>query len=142
MASVTITSSALSPSTKTVVCSQVLVGMKRDVVTNPNANPTYLSYAQTQGVENPTYVLQGVMFTGGSGVLTYADLLTLLKLNYSGSNAPTLSVVYGTSTSLVGYDGSTTAIPVVVKDFTFPIDVRDSRNGYLPSLNINLVETR
>lgn len=142
---VNITSSALSPSTKRILCQQVTAGGKREVIVDPNANPTYLAYAQTQAVENTVYSLQGVHFTGASGTLTYADLLTLLKLNYNGTNAPLLTVTYGVGSStqtLSDFTGSTTGIKVVVKDYTFPINVGDSREGYIPVATINFIETR
>jgi len=141
-ASVTISSSALSPTTKTILCSQVNVGATRDVVAAPNANPTNLAYAHTQGLENPVISLQGVLFNGASGVLTYADLVTLLKINYNGSNAPTLSITYGTSTQLTSVGGGSTSIPVILKSFNFPISTTDSRQGYMPVATLNFVETR
>lgn len=145
VASVTISSSALSPTTKTILCNTVTAGVKRDVIASPNANPTNLAYVQTQGVENPAYTVQGVLFTGASGTLTYADMLTLIKLNYSGSNAPVLTVTYGIGSStqvLANFAGSTTGISVILKDFNFPISVTDSRGGYMPVATLNFVETR
>jgi hypothetical protein len=140
---ITITSTALSgSSTKIILCDGVTVGFKRDVDLKPNANGGTLAYAQTQGQENPTISLRNVQFNGGTNVLTYTDLLALSKINYDGSNAPTLQVNYGPSSQLVGFNGSTTSIPVVIKDFTFNIDARDTKDGYLPSASINLVETR
>lgn len=141
-ATVTISSSALSPSTKTILCSNVTVGFKRDTEMKPLANPGTLAKVQTQSQENPTYSIRGVNLTGASGTLTYSDLLTLAKINFDGTNAPTLTVKYGTATTLVGYDGSTTAIPVILRDFTVNIDTKETLNGYIPQTTINFVETK
>lgn len=144
MATVTILSSSLSPSSKTVRCKNVAVGFKRDIVAEPYANGGTMAKVQTQSQENIRYSLQGIHVAGSgesSTILSYADVLTLSKLDFTGANAPKLIVVYGTASSLVGYDGATTSIPVVVESFNFVLDAGDSLNGYRPSLNMNLVET-
>lgn len=142
--SITIASDALSPSSKTIVCQRVTAGHKREVNTDPNANGTSIVEAQTQSYENPTYSLSGVRFTGASGVLTYADCVTLAKLNYDGTNAPLLTVSYGKpgSTSVLSDNaGGTTGIKVVLTNFTTNIDTTDSQGGYLPITQITFRET-
>lgn len=149
--SATITSSLLSPSTKTIKCNKIIVGFNRDITVEPNANPGTLAYAQTQAHANPVYSLVGVHFLSSSTYFSYADLLTIAKLNYGPQAAATLAITFGkdndsdnspdTSQSLVGFDGSTTSIKVVLKDFNFTIDLSDSRDGYRPMATINFVET-
>lgn len=142
--SVTITSASLSPSTKTILCERVLVGLKRDINTSVNANSTAVVQAQTQGLETPSYSMVGVKLTGGSGILTYPDVLTLLKLNYTGSNAPTISITYGrgaTTTQLVASDGTSTSIKVVLANASLPLDTSETVGAYLPSMTLNFLET-
>jgi hypothetical protein len=137
---VTLTQTSInSGSAIRVLCDAVRVGWKNNVIVEPSANGTAVVEAQTQGFENPTYVLSGVHFT--SIGLTYAQLLSLAKIKYTGSNPITLSVTYGNGTSLVGSDGTSTSIKVAIKDFSFPIDVTDSKNGVMPIGSITLVET-
>lgn len=150
--SVTLTSSLLSPSTKTVPCQKVVVSFRRDVNAEPNANPGELAYAQTQAHDNPIYSILGTQFLAGSTNITYTDLLTLGKLNYGASVAPVLTVTYGsdanadgspeTTQPLYAFNASSTSINVVVKDFNFTIDVGDSKHGYRPTATINFIETR
>jgi hypothetical protein len=144
IASVTLTSSLLSPSVKTVRAVGVTVAWKNNNTADPYVNGTTAAKVQTQTFENPTYALTGVHFDGGNNVLTYADLLLLAKLRYNGSNSIKLTVVYGlagSTSNLVASDGSTTAIPVVLRDFTFPIIVTESTGGYRPVATINFQET-
>jgi hypothetical protein len=100
--------------------------------------------------------VNGIMFTGQTNTLTYPMLLTLLKHKYggasaTGANAPIImTLTYGSPTSgkytgatqnLVGFDGTTTSIRVVISNFNFPIDVTDSKEGYLPIASMTLLET-
>lgn len=150
MATVQLVSSSLSPSTKTVPCSRVVLMFKRDTIAEPYANPGTLAEVQTQSQENPSISLTGVQFLSGSSDITLADLFTLGKINYDGTNAPILRVIYGrdsdgdgrpdTTTALAAYAGSSN-ISVIVKDFNVSIDASDSKDGYRPVATVNLVET-
>lgn len=120
----------------------VTVGMQGNVFNKPNVNGDSVSVVQTQSFTNPLYTIQGVHFTGATGTLSYPVLLSMLKHKYDGSNAITLEVQYGDSSLLVGSDGSSTLIPVVVKSFNFPIQTTDSVNGYMPIGSITLLETK
>lgn len=133
----------------TVLCQTVQVGWNNNIVAKPKVNGGSVVEAQTLGFENPTYTLQGVQLTEEAGTLMYSTLISMAKNQYDGSNGITLTVDYGSTSSklLVGSDGTTTAIPVVVKSFSFPIAVKDgmydngSNKFYVPTLNINLQET-
>lgn len=142
-ASLTITHASIGGA-KTISARVLAVGFKRNTEAKPNVNGGSMAKVQTQSQENMTYSLNGVTFTGATGELTYADLLTLAKLNYDGTNAPTLAVAYGrgnAATSLIGFDGVTTAIKVIIKDFSGNFDTSDSDGAYRPSFTVNLVET-
>jgi hypothetical protein len=141
--SVTLTSTAFSgSSTRTVRCQSVQVGLKKNNEVKPIDNGTALAYVQTVSYENPRYSIRGVHFTGETGTLTYADVLALIRLKYGTSSAPTLTVTYGTSSTLVGADGTTTAIKVILDSADFPIDTGDSNRGYLPVATLNFIETK
>jgi hypothetical protein len=137
-----------------VPCSGISVSGQKNVDIKPNANIDGPVEAQTMAFENLSFNIQGVRYTGTAGDLTYAALLSMYRHKYSGpaasgTNGPiTLEVSYGparvtggTETDLVGSDGVTTSIKVVVKSFTFPLNTQDSTNAYLPVGNITLVET-
>ena len=128
--------------TYTVQATSVTVGGQANIVTTPDANGTEVTEVQTLSFANPIYNIQGVHFTGVADTLTYSALLDMLKHKYDGTNAITLQVRYGEDVDLVGSDGTTTSIPVVVKNFNFPITTKDSKDGYMPVASIQLVETK
>lgn len=120
----------------------VTVGGKKNNIASPNANLNgSIVEVQTQSIENLTYNIPNVHFTGSSTVLSYADVLTLYRATFDGTNPAYLKVVYGTATSLVGVDGTTVEIPVILQSFSFPVNVKDSRDGYMPIGNLTFIET-
>lgn len=151
MATVTIASSALSPSTKTIKCQRVNIGHKRMIISDPNANNTDVVEVQAQSYENPTYNVQGIMFTGETGTLTYADCVTLTKLPFDGTNAPVLTITYNAADTAGNYTtgtavvsdsaGSTSGISVVVESFNSVFDAQDSKDAYRPSGTLSFRET-
>lgn len=130
--------------TYTIPCTSVTPAWNNNTVTSPKANGGSVSEIQTQSFDNPTYTITGAHFTGGAGSITYDALLAMAKLKYDGTNAITLEVRYGLTGStidLVGSDGSTTAITVILNSFNFPISTKDTLQGYIPVGNIILQET-
>jgi len=125
-----------------VRATSITVGGQANTSNNPTANGTEVAEVQTLSFSNPIYNIQGVHFTGVAGTLTYVALLNMLKHKYTGSNAITLQVQYGDSTNLVASDGTTTSIPVVIKNFSFPIKTSDTKDGYMPVASIQLLETK
>jgi hypothetical protein len=141
-AQVTITQASINGGNPiTIYCDAVQVSGKRVVETKPNANIDGPVEAQTLAFENPKYVLRGIRFSPDLTTLTYEQVLSLYKLKYTGSNAPTMSVTYGTRT-LKAVDGTSTNIKVILESFDYPIDARDSANGYLPTGSLVFVETK
>lgn len=130
-----------------VLCQTVQVGWKNNVTAKPKVNGGTVVEAQTHSFENPTYTLQGVQLTEESGTLTYQALLQMAKNRYDGTNKVLLTVDYGVNTTkpLVGSNGTSTNIPVVITGFSFPINASDTYSGsnsfYLPALTITLQET-
>ena len=130
-----------------VSCSNITIGWKSNTVAKANANGTEAVEVQTQSFENPSYSLQGVGLIEGAGNLTYAILLDMAKNKYNGSNGITLTVDYGVGGTdlLVGSDGTTTDIPVVIKSFNFPIDTKeyddDGTRRHILTGSIMLMET-
>jgi len=130
-----------------VLCNVVQIGGNKNVDVKPYTNSGGPVEGQTLSYENLTYTLQGVHYTGESGTLTWPAMLSMYRHGYDGDdtgvNGPiVLNVTYGNDVNLVGTDGVTTDIRVLVKSFSLPIDAKDSRNGYLPIGNITLVETK
>lgn len=130
-----------------VKCQGVQVAFTANTTAKPKVNAGSVTEVQTHGFENPLYTLQGVQLTEESSTLTYGAILSMAKNKYDGTNGITLTVNYGVSADklLVASDGVTTAIPVVVKSFNFPIPVADIYEGasrfHLPVLSITLQET-
>lgn len=136
-----------------VFCQTVQVSWSNNTTAKPKVNGSTVVEVQTHSFENPTYTLQGVQLiedvsSSTFTALTYPTLLSMARNKYDGTNGITFSVDYGVSSSkyLVGSNGSTTAIPVVIKSFNFPINTMDiysdgSNKWHLPALTIVLQET-
>jgi hypothetical protein len=135
-----------------IYCNQVIVGWRGLNTAKPRANGMQVVEVQTQGFENPTYVLQGVHLINeglaSSGDMTYANLLAMAKNQYTGSNTITFTFTFsnsGTTETLVGSNG-TSPIKVVIDSFSFPIDATSrysdgSNQYYIPVGTITLRET-
>ena len=128
-----------------VLCSKVIVGGTKGIDVKPYANIAGPVEGQTLSFENLTISLQGVHYVSDEGTLTWGSLLDMYKHVYdnvgTGVNGPlVLNVTYGKNTSLKGLNNSTD-IKVLVKSFSLPIDVGDSKDGYMPVGSITLVET-
>jgi hypothetical protein len=145
-ASVYITYSGFVTATRLkVLCSQVSVSAKKNNVNKPDANINGTTEVHTQSYENLKYAVNGIHFTNETNTFQYRDLLALLRHKYTGSNKVTMEVSYGKTPdaiSLYAADGTTTAIPVILETFNFPIDVTQTISGYRPVLSMTLVETK
>lgn len=129
---------------KTVVCDSVTVSGKKNNIKTPRANMTgALVEVQTQSFENPQYNISGIHLNSSTN-FSYADILTLYRATFSGTNPAYLQITYGTATSLISADASGTVveIPVILESFNLPISASDSKNAYMPIANIQLVETK
>lgn len=124
-----------------VLCSGVKLSGIKNNNKKPNANANSMAEVQTQTYENLKYLVDGIKFTGEANVLSFADILVLYKELYNGSNAATLNVTYGNNTVLSGLAESTD-ISVIMDTFNFPIDVKTSKDGYLPVGSIVFTETK
>ena len=136
-----------------IFCTGVSVILNKNNDKKPNANysTTQLARVQSLSLENPKFTLSNVKLMD---TLTYELLLQFYKLSNDESNTIKLNVTYGTKASLsdnvdsnfkqlVGFDGTTTSIPVTFDGaLTIPFDTTQSTNAYRPSFNINLVEVR
>ncbi len=157
-ASVTLTHPSINSGVAVrILCDQVTVGGKRSNIADPNENNEGTQVqVQTQSPQNLIYTIRGVHFTNQTNTLTYAHILTLYRAKYDGtilgsSAAALFTVSYGgvdsagkysnTPISLVGFDGTTTSLRVVLDDFNFPVDVKDSKDGYRPIASMTLRET-
>lgn len=128
-----------------VLCNKITPSGTKNIIAKPNATGEELVEIQTQSFENPVYKIDGIHFTDESNILTYANILTLYKARYNGSNAITLNVTYGgdSAKSLVAAcDTTSTDISVIMKTYNCPIDVTDSKDGYMPIGSITLQETK
>jgi hypothetical protein len=134
-----------------VLCNKLTITGTKHNAKDPNATITgSIVEVQTQSIENPIYTLSGVYFTNASGTLTYPMLLTLYKLRYGGvgvtgtDQAIVMRAVYGqpgSEITLVGADGVTTSLKVIISSFNFPIDMSNTKDGYIPIGSITLIET-
>jgi hypothetical protein len=127
----------------TVLCDSIRVSGKKSNIKKPNANLNgSIVEVQTQSIENPSYVVANVNITGGSGTLTYSHILSLYRLAFTGYNPVYLKFVSGSSTGLVGVDGSTTEIPVILESFDIVYNHLSSAEGSIPLVNLTFVETK
>ena len=65
----------------------------------------------------------------------------MAKVKYDGTNPIYLNVAYGSSSTLVARDGTTTAIPVIIDSFDLNFNHKNSQNGQIPAVSINFKET-
>jgi len=143
MANITLTNTSLTPTSLTIKCASVTPNYKANLVVKPNANKEGPVEAQTQSFENPTYTLGNVHYLlDNTNSIQQSHLLELLRLKYDGSNYSTLTVTYGDNdTVLADVLGATSGIKVVLETFGYPINVTDTRKGYMPVGNIIFRET-
>lgn len=143
MSYVKISHSSLTPTTVNIYCDNVSINWKNNIEAKPNANGTDIAEVNTKSFENPQYKLGNIHFLlSDTTSLQYSQLLALSKIKYDGTNAPTLQVQYGSGTNLVGSDGISTSIKVIIESWDYPIDVKNTKLGYMPIVNINLRETK
>ena len=128
-----------------VLCNQVTVSGKKNIDAAPYSNIGGPVEAQTLSYENLKIIIGGIHFTDEVGTLTWGLLRVLYKHTYDknaiGDNGPIiLNVNYGSSKQLSGISGLTN-INVVLNSFSFPIDVTNTREGYMPIGSMILSET-
>lgn len=143
----TITHSSLTPTTKVIQCSGIQIAGKRTVDNQPNANIDGPTEVQVLAFENQEIALRQVMFdtraqATDSTLFTDEDLLTLIKLKYDGTNAPILNITYGIAgaKTVKSLSGSAN-IPVILSSYNYPVDMNDSRDGYMPTGSLSFTET-
>ena len=152
-ATVTITSSNLTGTTVRLLCSSVTLGVKKNISNKPIENGTELAEIQTQSFNNPTYTINSLKITNATGTFSTINLLELMALKYSGTNAPTLTITYGYTDPVRGYSEQTlphwtssgivtTAIPVILDTGNVNIDVKDSKEGYMPIGSLTFIQTK
>jgi hypothetical protein len=125
-----------------LLCNDVRIAGKKNVNAQPSVNVTQISRALTQSFENPVYTINPVYITNDSNTFTYEDCLVLYKMRYDNTNAAILNVRFGNNRFLVSADTQSTNIKVLLEDYTYNINARDSKDGYRPKLDLKLVETR
>lgn len=127
----------------TLVCNQITVAGKRNITHKPNANVAGPVYIQTQSFDNLGISISGVHFTGTSGTLTYAQIMSMYTTAYANTAGTTitLNARYGLSNYLTGSDGATN-IKVVLESFNYPIDATQTRDGYRPIGSLTFRETK
>jgi len=141
--SVTITHSLInSGNPVTLQCNRVTAGNKRSLNAKPNANVDGPVEVQGKASENRKISLPAVYFDTGATIVTAEEMEDLLQLEYDGTNAPILTVTYGKtgSETLKSMTGST-SIPVILESYNYPIDVSDTKGGYMPIGSMTFIET-
>jgi len=126
-----------------VLAVQVTTSGRKTVKTEPLPSGDRKSEAQTQGYENLKYAVTGIHFDPDTpNHLTWGDILILYKHRFDGTNPAIMKVSYGISTAreLTDSDGNT-EIPVILESFSFPVNVSESRGGYMPVGTLTFTET-
>ena len=141
--SVTLTHSLINGGTPvTIKCNKIQTGNKRNINAKPNANVGGPVEVQGKAVENRKISIPSVYFDTTETIVTAEEMEDLLQLDYDGTNAPILTVTYGKSgaQTLKSMTGST-SIPVILESYSYPIDVSDSADGYMPIGSMTFIET-
>jgi hypothetical protein len=127
----------------TIFCDSIVITGKKNIGNEPYVAGTAQAEVHTQSFGNLAINMGGIHFTGAANTFTYPMLLTLYRAKYDKTTPNTcyLNVTYGGSTALVGVDGTTTNIKVVMESFNFPVSTKDSKNAYMPVGSINWIET-
>ena len=122
-----------------IYCTTVVVSMNKKNVKQPNANyDQYPADVQTVGRENFKYILQGTKLDQGD--LDYETLLSLFNMEHDDSNPLILNVKYNDKW-LTDSLSSTTDIPVTIDGgLSVNFSTIDSKDSYMPSLSIPLIE--
>ena len=125
-----------------VLAQTVKISGQKNVNVTPSVNILQMTRALTQSFENPVYSISPVYVTGQAGTLTYNDVIVLYKMRYDNTNAPILNVTYDGDKQLVGVDSGSTDIKVILQDYSFDLNAKESRDAYRPKLSLKFVETR
>lgn len=129
-----------------VYCNNISIGWKNNNSGKPYVNNTTPYSVQTNTFDNPIYTVQGVQLVGSSGSLTYAALLTMSKVQYTGSNPIYLKFYTGVdgvltqvpdSTGTTGTDG----IKVILDSWNMNVVHNDSAEGKIPTVTLTFRET-
>ncbi len=124
-----------------ILAGSVGVSGKKSIDISPSANIEGPAIAQTQSFENLTFNIQRVLFTESTDTITMEDVLTLYRHKFNNSDPAYIEAMYGEDKMLYGSDGVTTKIPVVLETFNFPIDMKTTKDGYIPSGSLVFKET-
>lgn len=123
-----------------IMCTSITVQGNKKNSSKPLVNAMKQSEVHTQSIDNLGYNLSNVHYVSGAGFLTWADVKKLYLMKYDGTNAATLKVVYGDDTVFTGLTDEED-IKVVLENFSFPINVNDSKHGYMPVGNLTFKGT-
>lgn len=131
--------------TRTIRGSISSLSGKKNINYDTNANGGEIVEVNTQSYENISISIQDIKLVPNSEssdtFITWDDILTLYKMNYNGTNAPVLNITYGDSTSVKGANNSTD-IKVILESMDMNMNTRDVKNAYLPTVNLNFIETK
>jgi hypothetical protein len=126
---------------KDLLPGRLQIGLKANTSVNPKPNGTAVTEVQTHSFENPRYTIQNVQLGPGATDLTIAQLHAMVKLAFDGTNPIYLRCQYGGDVDVVGSDGITTEIPVLLESAPVVIDPTDSKDAYRPVVNLTFTET-
>ena len=128
------------------MCSGVTLSGKKNLDDTPDVNVSTVTEVQTLTFENLKITLNNVKFPVTTGALAdatlfhYLDLYTMYKHSYNGSNPYILNIKIR-GHDFLGLNG-VKDIKVVLEDFSLPLDATDSRDGYMITGSMSLVETK
>ena len=142
MANALLTNTAINGGTPVRILARSLkISGKKNVTKTPQANGLDYVEVQTNSYENLTYTFTMINETGEPNTLTWDNVLAIYKQQFNGNNYSTLNVTYGTDNVLNGLSG-TTDIKVILEAPSVDIDTSKTKDGYIPSMSLQFVETK
>jgi hypothetical protein len=137
---------------KIVLADTITPSGKVNLEDKPDVNVDGPSKVHTQTFENLKIELMGVHYvhpatTTPTNVFTWDDLLTIYRTSYDDTNPVLLKVVYGAGDSeetLTTRDRDGNSLPYIkciLETFSYPLNVKETRDAYIPVGRMSFRET-
>ena len=135
------TGTATEKKTRDIMARSVSLSGTKNLSKAPNANLTEHVEVQTRSKENLQISVSGMRLIDIDTKLSWADVLKLYNMNYNGSNAPQLTIIYDDDKTVTGGE-NTTPIKVILESFDLLVDPNAVMSANKPVINLQFIETK